>query len=91
MSQSTLGWGGRRGTQGAFPHPSWDGSEGGEEVIHMSSGVTYVTISEVHFFFVNGPLTHLALVSSEGGLAREKGRDGTGTGETEGFCLRSWD
>ena len=34
-----LGRGGRRGTQEAFPHPSWDGSEGGGEAVHMPAGV----------------------------------------------------
>ena len=31
------------GAGGVFPHPSWDGSEGGEEVVHIPTGVTYVT------------------------------------------------
>jgi len=34
---------------GAFPQPSWDGSEGGEDEIHMPIGITSVT--EEHFFF----------------------------------------
>ena len=35
---------GQEGYQGTFPYPSWDGSEGGEETVHMPTGVTYVTI-----------------------------------------------
>ena len=53
----------------------------------MQTGITNVT--EKHCFFVKGTLTHLALsrVSSEGGLAVEEVRDGTGPGEAEGWCL----
>jgi len=56
VSQCTLGWGSRGGTQGAFPHPSWTGK--GEEAFHMPAGVTYVT--EEHLFFVKWTLTYLA-------------------------------
>ena len=35
---------GREGYKGIFPYPSWDGSEGGEEAVHIATGVTYVTI-----------------------------------------------
>jgi len=86
VSQSTLACLGRRGTQGAFPHPSWDGSEGWEEAVHMTSGVTYVTMSEVHFFFVNrgGTLTHLALrlviLGGGAGKGEAEGRYGPGRG-----------
>ena len=56
-----------RGYKGAFPHPSWDGNEGGrrqlishpEQAIDMPSTLTYVT--QQHFFFVKGTLTYLAL------------------------------
>jgi len=55
----------------------------------MPSGVTCVT--EEHFSFVKWTLAYLALGILGGGLAREKGRDGTGPGEAEGWCLRKWD
>ena len=55
---------GRSGAQGTFPYPSRDGGEGGEEWVHMATGVTYVT--EKHSFLVKGTLTHLALCISEG-------------------------
>jgi len=47
VSQSSLGLGSRGGTggaEGAFPHLSWDGREGGEEAVHMPGGVTYVCL-----------------------------------------------
>jgi len=48
-----------RGYKGAFPHPSWDGNEGGEEAIDMPYTLTYVTLE--HLFFVKRTLTYLAL------------------------------
>jgi len=56
------------GTQGTFPHPSRDGSEGGEEAVHMPTGVTNVT--EKHFFLVKGTLTHLTLCIPAGMVVR---------------------
>jgi len=46
--------GGRRGTQGTFPNPSRDGGEGGEEAVHMPTGVKYVT--DKHFSSSKGLL-----------------------------------
>jgi len=60
-----LGWGDRRGAHGTFPYPSRDGGEGGEEAVHMPTGVAYVT--KKHFFLVRGTLTHLALCIIRGG------------------------
>jgi len=44
---------GQEGYKGKFPYPSCDGGEGGEEAVHMPTGVTYVTIigasDAVHF------------------------------------------
>jgi len=64
-----------RGTQGTFPYPGRDGSEWGEDAVHMPAGVTYV--AEKHFFLVKGAVTHLAL-----GIIRE----GTGRGGGERVC-----
>jgi len=57
------------GTQGAFPHPSWDSSEGEEEAVHISAGVT--NVKETHFSFAKGTLTYMALGILEGWLAKE--------------------
>jgi len=56
---------------GALPHPSWDGSVGGEEEVHMPAGITYVT--EEHFFLVKWTLTYFAL-----GILREGAGKGGG-------------
>jgi len=61
--------------------------EGGEEAVHVPTGVTYVT--EKHFFLVTETLTHLDCVSSEGALVAEEVRDSTGPGEAEGWCLKN--
>jgi len=53
--------------EGVHKYPSWDGSEGGEEAVHIPTGVTYVT--EKQFFLVKGTSTHWHCMSSEGGLA----------------------
>ena len=45
-----------------------DGGEGGEEAVHMPTGVTYVT--EKHSFLVKGTLTHLTLCVISGGAGR---------------------
>jgi len=85
VSQWTLGWGSRGGTQGAFPQPSWDGSEGGEEAVHMPTGVTYFT--KEHFFFVKWTLTYLALGILGGGPGREAGEGWYGYGSRRGWGL----
>ena len=78
MSQWTLGEGGRRGTQGTFPNPSRDGGEGGEEAVHMPTGVKYVT--DKHFFLVKGAVTHLTLRIIRGGTGRGGGEGRYGPG-----------
>jgi len=61
-----------------FPYPRRDGSKGGEEAVHMPTGVTYVT--EKQLFLVKGAVTHLTLCII---------REGTGRGGGEGVC-RPW-
>ena len=47
VSQWTLGRGGRRGTQGTFPHTSWDGSEGVEQESYAN--LRYICHREAFF------------------------------------------
>ena len=72
--------GDRRVTQGTFPYPSRDGGVGGEEAVHLPTGVTDVT--EKHVFLVKGTLTHLTLCIIRGGSGRggDEGRYGPGRG-----------
>ena len=81
---------GRRNIQGTFPYPSRDGGEGGEESVHMPTGVTYVT--EKQFFLVKGTLTHLTLCIIRGGAGRGGGEGRYGPGRDGGlvFGRVSW-
>jgi len=56
---------------GKFPYPSRDGGEGGQEAVHIPTGITYVT--EKHYYLVKGTLTHLALCIIRGGAGRGGG------------------
>ena len=71
---------GHGGAQGTFPYPSRGGGEGGEQAVHMPTGVTYVT--EKHSFLVKGTLTHLTLCIIRGGAGKGEGEGlyGPGTG-----------
>jgi len=69
---------GRRGAQGTIPYPSRDGGEGGEEAVHMPTGVTYVT--EKHFFLVKGTLLALLIIRGVSGRGGDEERYGPGRG-----------
>jgi len=73
--QCSAGKGVRRGSQGTSPDTGRDGSEGGEEAVHMPTGVTYVT--EKPHFLVKGAVTHLTLCII---------REGTGRGGDKKVC-----
>jgi len=80
-SGDVAGHRGIRGQEGytrTFPYPRRDGSEGGEEAIHMSSGVTYVT--KKHFSLVKGAVTHLTLCIIREGTDRGGGERVCGPG-----------
>jgi len=57
---------------------SWDGSEGGEEAVHVPTSLIYVT--KKHFFLVKGTLTHLAPCIIRGGAGRGGGQGQYGPG-----------
>ena len=66
---------GQEGYTRDISYPRRDGSEEGEEAVHMPSGFTYIT--EKHFFLVKGAMTHLTLCIV---------REGTGRGGSERVC-----